>query len=90
MFKEKVNTWTDARLTTDHDISLLAYGQWSLKVTVWINLDRQRQACMQECAHIHRNAIVTTMSCSWRVGSTETVEFCFSCSMYIECGLRII
>ena len=31
MFKEKVNAWmdgrTDARRTTDHDISSLAYGQ---------------------------------------------------------------
>ena len=30
MFKEKVNARTDTR-TTDHDISSLAYGQWSLK-----------------------------------------------------------
>ena len=30
MFKEKVNARTDAR-TTDHDISSLAYGQWSQK-----------------------------------------------------------
>ena len=47
MFKEKVNAWTDrrtdartdartdgrtdARRTTGHDISSLAYGQWSYK-----------------------------------------------------------
>ena len=30
--EEKVNTRTDARLTMGHDISSLAYGQWSLKV----------------------------------------------------------
>ena len=33
--KKLMNGWTDAqkdaRQTTDHDISLLAYGQWSLK-----------------------------------------------------------
>ena len=29
MFKEKVNRRTDAQRTTDHDISSLAYGQWS-------------------------------------------------------------
>ena len=36
MFKEKVNAQTDrhtdVQWTTGHDISLLAYGQWSLKV----------------------------------------------------------
>ena len=35
MFKEKSNgrtdEQTDARRTTGHNISLLAYGQWSLK-----------------------------------------------------------
>ena len=31
MFKEKVHARTDARRTTGHDISSLAYGQWTQK-----------------------------------------------------------
>ena len=35
MFTEKVNAlteaWTDTRRITGHDISSMAYGQWSLK-----------------------------------------------------------
>ena len=44
MFKEKVNARTDARRTTDHDISSLAYGQWSLPGLVWESVKQTIQA----------------------------------------------